>query len=206
MSHDGNCWIYPDAVVWGDCACIYGDAQIRGESDICGGSQIYGSAVIIDSQIDDAFVYGRARIKNSKLYGYGDIRGRSYIVNAEMKGSVSIYGSAKLKNCMVENAKIHGRANIAGGNISGIVRATLPINFDIPANAMIRRKQDIYKLNKRGFDVLFYRTNRNLIDVHCANKSLEYEYSKELQKCNVFGKYDYNDIKLVSLLIDSRIR
>ena len=51
LSHDGNAWVYGDAMVYSD-AMVYGDARV------CGDALVYGDAWVCG----DARVYGDARV------------------------------------------------------------------------------------------------------------------------------------------------
>ena len=51
LSHEGNCWIYDNAIVYDsakilDSACVFGYACIYGSASISGTSEIYGYARI----------------------------------------------------------------------------------------------------------------------------------------------------------------
>ncbi|WP_273790006.1 hypothetical protein [Bartonella sp. ML70XJBT] len=81
LSHDGNCWVY-------DEACVYGHANVSGSACIYSHGKVYNYAVI----------RGRAKIYG-KVYGSASVAG-----SCEVYGSV--YGNAKLSYC----AKVWGRA------------------------------------------------------------------------------------------------
>ena len=72
LSHDGNCWIYDDAVVM-DNAIVCGNATIHDNSTIsdyavvCGLSKVMGNAVVMDNAVlyDSAFISGYDRVANN---------------------------------------------------------------------------------------------------------------------------------------------
>ncbi|SSZ38975.1 Uncharacterised protein [Bartonella grahamii] len=65
LSHDGNCWVYDEACVYGH-ARVYDDAKIRHFSQVCG--QVYGNAKISYCATIWGRAYGNAKInKKSKV-------------------------------------------------------------------------------------------------------------------------------------------
>ena len=95
LSHDGDCWVYDTAKVYGnamvyDTAKVYGNASIYGDALIYGNAEVFGNAkVLTHASICD----------NAKVWG-----------NAEVYGNASIYGDARVFG----NAVIHGRAEVGG--------------------------------------------------------------------------------------------
>jgi len=122
LSHEGICWIYDDAKVWGNAriyndvrvwenASIHGKACAKGRASIHGNAEIFGSALIRDcAEVgDNAKIYGSAVVGD-----FAEIGG-----NAEIFGSVQVYDFAKISG----NAKIFNRARIGGETlISGDAR------------------------------------------------------------------------------------
>jgi len=103
LSHEGTCWVYDNAKVWGN-------AEIRDDAKIFGSTEIYDSAVVQHNAWADG-----ARVT---------IRGKAYIEdNASIYGSAEIFGSALIRgNASVgDNARIYGHAVVKdrvriGGN------------------------------------------------------------------------------------------
>lgn len=59
LSHDGDCWVYENAVVYGD-ARVFGDAEVFGDAVVYGDARVYG----------DAVVYGDAEVTTTvKTFG-----------------------------------------------------------------------------------------------------------------------------------------
>lgn len=51
LSHEGDCWIYNDAVVYGDAkvcddAIVYSNAKVCGNAIICGNAEVCGNAKV----------------------------------------------------------------------------------------------------------------------------------------------------------------
>ena len=88
LSHDGNCWVYDDAVVR-DNAQVYGNAQIYHEAIV------EGNAVVCDNvQIYDIAVMGNARVEdNARIWGHAVIQD-----NAIVCGNAHICGYAVISD------------------------------------------------------------------------------------------------------------
>lgn len=69
LSHDGNCWVADDAIVYGD-AGVSGDAIVYGNAKIYGKAHVYGNARVCDY----AEVYGHAWVfGNAEVCGHASI-------------------------------------------------------------------------------------------------------------------------------------
>ena len=53
LSHDGDCWVFGDALVYGD-AWVFDDARVSGNARVSGDAQVFGDAWVSG----DARVYG----------------------------------------------------------------------------------------------------------------------------------------------------
>ena len=69
LSHEGDCWIYNDAVVYGDAkvcgnADVYGKAKVYGNAEVYGEAIVYGEAEVCGNAMvcGDAIVYGNAKV------------------------------------------------------------------------------------------------------------------------------------------------
>lgn len=83
LSHEGNCWIYGEARVFGDAlvyenARVSGDAQVFGSALVSGDALVFGTAWVFESArvsgdariSEDAWVCGEARVfGNARVYG-----------------------------------------------------------------------------------------------------------------------------------------
>ncbi len=112
LFHDGNCWVYDNAMVFGD-ARVYGNAEIFGRAKIYGNIEVYGNAKIYGNVeiYGNAKIYGNVEIYgNAKIYGGAEVYENVEIYgNAEIYGNVEIYGGAEVCRC----TKINGNAKIS---------------------------------------------------------------------------------------------
>ncbi|CAK01477.1 hypothetical protein [Bartonella tribocorum] len=125
LSHDGNCWVYDDALVFKN-GHVYENARVFGKAVACG--HIYGHARVYDNAIaagyiyDNAHVYGNAVVSdNSRVYGNAHVYGKAIIYdNAYVYDNARVYENARIANDVhiYENAHIHGiaviRENVGG--------------------------------------------------------------------------------------------
>ena len=134
LSHDGNCWIYDNAVVCDnaiiqDNAKIYGkaevwyDAVIQDNAKVFDNTQVYGNARIYGNAFvcDNAIIFGSARIydeaivrDNARVFDNAFVWGYAIIKdNAVIRGEVNVCDKAIVRDNMVVN----GRADICGDAI-----------------------------------------------------------------------------------------
>lgn len=86
LSHNGTCWVYDDAMIWGNglvsdhaqvsgnalvCgnAWIYASAQVSGHAKVFGNAQIFGGAQVSDyAQVfEHAWIYGSTKVSGSAV-------------------------------------------------------------------------------------------------------------------------------------------
>ncbi|WP_409361104.1 hypothetical protein ACRPOS_007385 [Bartonella heixiaziensis] len=97
LSHEGNCWVYDDALVFKN-GHVYENAKVFGNAIVAGyvygNAHVYGKAIIYDNAYvyDNARVYENARIannvhvcENANIHGIAVIR-------------ENVGGSTKIKN------------------------------------------------------------------------------------------------------------
>lgn len=107
LSHDGIAWVF-------DNACVYGDAEVRGNAqihdiarvydhaEVCGKAQVYGNAQICGY----AEIYGKALV-----YGDAQIYGDACVYdNAEVFDNAQVFGDA----CVCDNAEVFDNARVLG--------------------------------------------------------------------------------------------
>ena len=83
LSHDGNCWVYENAV-------IFGNAQVYDNAVILGTAQVSGEALVFDN----AVISGNARVGNSwNAWVYGEAWVED---DTQVSASVEVYGEAVL--------------------------------------------------------------------------------------------------------------
>ncbi|WP_273719452.1 MULTISPECIES: hypothetical protein [Bartonella] len=95
LSHDGNCWVYDDALVFKnghvyENARVYNNAIVAGY--IYGDAHVYGKAIIYDNAYiyDNARVYENARIANDvHVYENAHIHGIA-VIRENVGGSTKI--------------------------------------------------------------------------------------------------------------------
>ena len=128
LSQEGNCWIYPDAKVYGDArvydnAWIEGNAQVYGEARIydnamvsgiaivCGSARVYENARVYDNAYvsDNAMVSGWSEVcEFARVFGDVWVYGEAYVSgNAEVRGNVKLHSPLN-KFCIanfIENSK-----------------------------------------------------------------------------------------------------
>jgi len=68
LSHDGNCWVYGDALVYGNAqvsgnAWVYGDAWVYGNAQVSGNAWVFGNALVFGN----AQVSGDAWVSKSPI-------------------------------------------------------------------------------------------------------------------------------------------
>ena len=69
LSHNGYCWVYDDAKVYGS-AVVDGYAMVSYDSKVYDNARVYGNAEVYDNArvYGDAEVYGYAKIANNSDY------------------------------------------------------------------------------------------------------------------------------------------
>ena len=99
LSHDGNCWIFDKACVWGE-AEVYGDAKVLNSAAVYDNAQVYGNAevrekahVFRDSEVGgNSIVRGSCRIhENAQVFGKAQVYGK-----AEVRGEARVFGFTKV--------------------------------------------------------------------------------------------------------------
>jgi len=71
LSHEGDCWVYDNAKVFGDSrvsghAIVHGNAKVYGSAWVYGNSSVCGDASVYDK----ALVYGTSKVYgNAKVFG-----------------------------------------------------------------------------------------------------------------------------------------
>lgn len=103
LSHDGNCWIFGDAMVYGyasvsESAHVYDNATINGHSHIYGNADVMGRALVTK----DSSVCGMARVIQDAQISYSWVG-----------GDARVCGNAIVQNCGVDcDAEIDGNSYI----------------------------------------------------------------------------------------------
>ena len=180
LSHEGNCWIYNDAKVYG-CAKVSDNAVVMDDSSVYGHARVFGDAVIQGGvQIyDKATIFGNAKVyDNAEVYGNTKVYDKAFICgNVNIQGDTIIYGNSQVSG----NAYVGGDAIINGNariRDNALIRGTAYIggNADISSdmivddNALILGEFDIISITpmvlgrlSNSSSITFYRNNKNEI-------------------------------------------
>ena len=105
LSQEGNCWICPNAKVYGD-ARVYDNAMVWNEAEIYGHAEVF----------EEAQVYGNASVwGNAKVFGWAEV---SEI--AEVYGDAWVYGNALVDGTaeVRGNVKLHSPSRTSINNFS----------------------------------------------------------------------------------------
>jgi len=112
LSHDGDCWVYPNGNVWDD-AKVIDNAKVGG-IDFTGYTYVKGSAIISgNAQVTDSAVV----VDNAKVSGNALVCGQAIVANnARIYGNTKVHGDAKVNgNARVwHNAELRDRAIVGG--------------------------------------------------------------------------------------------
>ena len=120
LSHEGNCWISDDAVVYNN-ARIYGNAQVYVKAQVFGEALIYGYARIFDY----AEVYGNAQVSDyARVNEYSQVYG-----NARISSNTLVYGDAQID----ENTEVFHQIRISGTAQINQSEAKVQNDFDFPS-------------------------------------------------------------------------
>ena len=110
LSHDGNCWIYNEAMCM-DNARVCDNAKMYNRSCMYNNSKMFGNSIMYDysRMYDNAMMYDNSKMySNSIMYDdstmYGNSEMRDY---SRMCDDSTVYGNAVLKN----NDKLYGKIN-----------------------------------------------------------------------------------------------
>ena len=83
LSHEGNCWVYDYAKVFGNArvsgyAVVYDNAWVYGDARVSGNAKVYDNALVSG----DAWVSGNAIVTGeTTVNGYAKISGNAYITS-----------------------------------------------------------------------------------------------------------------------------
>lgn len=93
LSQIGNCWIEPHAAV-GKSASILDDALIKGKSVIAEGSEVFGRAIVDDSEVlFNSKVSGNTMVSSSHLLSHCVIKNQTIVRESTLKNIGLVAGS-----------------------------------------------------------------------------------------------------------------
>lgn len=89
LSHNGDAWLYEDAMVYGD-AHVCGDVTVHGNAHVCDNAEVDEIAQVCG----EAMVYGNALVRgNALVFGNAEVYG-----NAAIGGNVWVDGDARIQS------------------------------------------------------------------------------------------------------------
>ena len=128
LSQYDDCWIYDNAVVWGnakvcykakvcdnvqvwDNAFVMGNAEVCDNAQVCGKAKVYGNARVCDDAIvrDDARVFANAQIYDNAVV----------VGNAKVCDNAQIYDDAIVRDDTIVcgDTEVSGNAEVSGDAI-----------------------------------------------------------------------------------------
>ena len=99
LSHQGNCWVYDNARVYG-MSWVYDDAVVRGNAVVGEDAVVRGNAVVEENSWvgGNAWVLGSAQVGKDAWVGEDAWVGGNAVVggNARVDGDAQVYGDAQI--------------------------------------------------------------------------------------------------------------
>lgn len=165
LSHEGNCWIYNDAKVYGrarvfEDALIWRNSEVFNHAEVHGKAQIWGNAEVhgYSKVYDNAEVTDRAQV-----FGLAKVFGNATLSNqAEVYAEAQVYGNAMVYGF----AKVYGSA-VVGNNaeIKGVAKISKTMDYYVGKNIWSSGRFFTYTRSNRMWAVgCFYGTSKELID------------------------------------------
>lgn len=160
LSHDGNCWIYNDAKVFGNArvyqhGCVFDEAMVSGHAEVYGHAAVYDDAIVCkyakvfeEARISDnaavvgsAYVYGTASIYDmASVIGCAQVSGDAMVCdNACVGYDARVYDNAIIEKsaCISGCARVHEKAMVSDNiTVSG--------NSDIHGKVRVKGSAYIY--------------------------------------------------------------
>ncbi|WP_375630516.1 MULTISPECIES: hypothetical protein [unclassified Bartonella] len=164
LSHDGNCWVYDNALVlnpahiyenakifnkaiimdfvYGNAhlsynAWVYHQARVYGNAKLSGNARIHSKAVVYDH----AFVYGNAHVYGN-IYGNASVGGYTKVYG-------SVYGNAKVTGYHTIRGLVHGNARLKRDGYS-YVKQNVHYAYGIPEDCEIYKNDHVVKIIKNN--------------------------------------------------------
>ncbi|WP_273783982.1 hypothetical protein [Bartonella sp. AU15XJBT] len=166
LSHDGNCWVYDNALVLSP-AHIYENAKVfnnaiimgfvYGNAHICNHARVYANAHVYDNAhlSNNAWVCGRV-YGNAVVYDHAVISGAAKIYGKVYgKASVggytqvygSVYGNAKVTGYHTIRGLVHGNARLKRDGYS-YVKQNFYYAYGIPEDCEIYENDTVVKISE----------------------------------------------------------
>nr|DAY45540.1 MAG TPA: Putative transferase, nesg, ydcK, Structural Genomics.38A [Caudoviricetes sp.] len=171
LSHEGNCWIYNDAKVYGR-ARVFEDALIWRNSEVFNHAEVYGKAQIWGNAEVHGYskVYDNAEVTDrAQVFGLAKVFGNATLSNqAEVYAEAQVYGKAQVYgNAMVYGfAKVYGSAEVGNNaEIKGVAKISKTMDYYVGKNIWSSGRFFTYTRSNRMWAVgCFYGTSKELID------------------------------------------
>jgi bacterial transferase hexapeptide repeat protein len=171
LSHEGNCWIYNDAKVYGR-ARVFEDALIWRNSEVFNHAEVYGKAQIWDNAEVHGYskVYDNAEVTDrAQVFGLAKVFGNATLSNqAEVYAEAQVYGKAQVYgNAMVYGfVKVYGSAAVGNNaEIKGVAEISKTRDYYVGKNIWSSGRYFTYTRSNRMWAVgCFYGTSKELID------------------------------------------
>lgn len=128
LSHEGNCWVYDEAKVFGyariiDNAKVFGKAEVFNNALVCNNTEVYGNAQ----------VHGNAKVSdNAHVFNNAEVYDNAHVAtDAEVYGNAQVYGNSMIKYSYIcGSASICGHAQIIDNGLITVDNQyiTIPVN------------------------------------------------------------------------------
>lgn len=185
LSHEGYCWIYDDAKV-------YGESRIANNSYVSGNSIIYNSIInagtcvrnnakIEYSTINGGIIAHNVEISNSYIE-QGEILDNAIIKNSTIRYCI-VDDQAVITNSSIEKCRIH--------NTVKINNSTTLLNVYIVGDTIINSDKDyiIFKNNFSSFRFFLWTKSNNMWSVGCFYGTGKELIEKAYEDSDEKGKY-----------------
>ena len=176
LSHDGNCWVYDNAKVYGmsmvlDNAIVMNDTIIEGNSFVS----------------DNAKVCGHAKISDASVGDYARVGGRASVLHNSM-----VYGYARMQDGIITNTTLINDAYIFNNDVT-IIDGKLASNKDymfVLCNIDIIRGITFFKCHDDEIKLIYETSTGHITSPKTLKEFIKYikcTYSKSVYKdfCNI---------------------
>ena len=185
LSHDGDCWVFDDAIVKDKAKVLY-------NATVAHNAQVLDYAIVKDytTVADYATVTG-----HSKVYDHSIVVG-----NARINGTSEIHGETAVVggNADVTDANIYDNAKVTDGVIIGSTingDTLIDTHVYLKDNAYISSASDYFSINMNDIMATFYLSKDK--DIYFSFRNHEYK----LDDLNSYSK-DLNNIAAFQMLVE----
>lgn len=171
LSHDGNCWVYDEAIVT-NYAQIRDNAKIKDNALVCDFSHI--AQVFERSSIaGNAVISGYAIVSHSFVFENAMVTDDAMIINSYVLGNSCVHdrGTVSGKSSISGNAIVNGNADVSNCKIfmDAAVSCSLRDAYVIN-DALISSQKDYMQITaSNGATIYAYRCKDGDIKVHFKN-------------------------------------